>query len=55
METELEETEKVALIARQRRNTVGYCLKDYAFHARKGGVSLRVFNEQGVISSWIFS
>ena len=30
METELEETEKVVLIARQEENPAGWCLKDSA-------------------------
>ena len=56
-ETELEEIEEAALIARQRENTAGYCLKACALLGGGGGWvvrSLTVFEEQGVVISRAF-
>ena len=56
VETELEETEKVALILRKRGEHSRLVLKDCAPHPLEGVVRIRtVFVEQGVISSWTFS
>ena len=53
VEIDLEEREKVVLIARQRGNTAGECLKETPLPRALETVvrSLIAFDEQGVVSS----